>query len=111
MIKRLALAVYVWALRTIGLFERRCGWCKKFQGWKYGGRSARTATIGYTTHGICKPCQVTWEANGERARAFQLEQQKNRRLATLRRQRVRRSMLRRRTGGWSGAVAMRGRVA
>lgn len=111
MIGRLALALYIWALRTIGLFERRCGWCKKFGGWKYGGRAARITTVGYTTHGICRPCQIKFEADGDRAMALRAQQEQQRRRAARRQNRVRRSTLRRRTGGWSGAVASCGRVA
>lgn len=99
-----------WAvLRIFGLGERRCGWCKKFQGWKrvFGPPGDKRPT----THGICVTCKAKWDSDldlqEQRQRAVQLKLERRKHLE----RRPRRSTLRRRTGGWSGAVAMRGRVA
>lgn len=86
--------VYRFVMRTLRVMERRCGWCQKLLGWKPAVREM----AGRTSHGICGPCQVKFEA-GE---SVVTEQVIRRRIL---RQRVSRRTLRRRTGGWSGAVA------
>jgi len=101
-------SLYQKALRALGLFERRCAWCKKFQGWKYAGRAAQVSVHGHTTHGICEPCRIKFEADDDLARVQLQEQQRRHK---IRYQLPWRSTLRRRTGGWSGAVALRGRVS
>lgn len=85
-------------LQLFGLLERRCGWCKKWLGWK------RSRGVKYATpisHGICEPCLVKFEAEQD-ATAEQRQQVR----PPYRRQRPSRRTMRRRTGGWSGAVAV-----
>ncbi len=87
--------IYKWLLVKLGLVERRCGWCRKFLGWK---RIAWAA--GGETTGMCKRCAENFNVEvvaplvpSKPVRRF--HQRRNK--ATLRRQ----------IGGWSGAVAAR----
>lgn len=91
-------SLYRKALRILNLGERRCGWCRLFLGWRFGLR-------GDTSHGICPTCRASFDADVDRAAL----KQKREKQQKYRQQLPQRSTLRRRTGGWSGAVAARGR--
>lgn len=108
------MVMYAAVLRYLELGERRCSYCKRRMGWKYMGETAaspRSIFTGkplpfVTAHGICGPC-VAREFPAMRERLVQAVADQMKR----RPQRPRRSTLRRRAGGWSGAVACRGRVS
>lgn len=100
--KALWMVLYTWLLRLLNVGERRCSYCNKLMGWKCGLR-------GLTSHGACVPCAAKAQAEVE---AYFAQKKQARRLGRLRnRQRPQRSTLRRRTGGWSGVVAMQGLVS
>lgn len=44
--------------RWHGIVVRRCGWCRRFQGFKWVGWGRG----GSTTHGICRPCKAKVDA-------------------------------------------------
>ena len=96
--KSLLIALYGFVLRTIGLAERRCAYCGKLQGYKYGPAFRRTFGNDRfaQTHGICEPCNAIHFPEPVPVVA-----------APRRVVRQRRSIrnLRRMIGGWSGAVA------
>lgn len=90
--------VYWWALRGIGIGERRCGWCKKLMGYKRLARVVTMPNVQPVTHGMCVACEAKWIAGMDAAAP---------RRRRIPRQRTSRKNLRRRTGGWGGAVACR----
>lgn len=94
--------IYEKSLRRLHLAERRCSWCKKFLGWRFGVKGPGLGIGIMVTHGICAHCQVGFEAEAAQPVRVRRPRWKQTPL---------RSTLRRRTGGWSGAVALRGRVA
>jgi hypothetical protein len=87
------ITLYRAVLRFFNLGDRRCGWCQRWLGFTRGLR-------GGTSHGMCEPCAARWEAEAVQPQA---------RASTRRRtqQRPAWRTLRRRTGGWGGAVACR----
>ncbi|SRR6266576_3909080 len=116
-------------LYLIDLAPMRCMVCKKILGFKF---HLRPRSVGAESHGICKRCAVKFESNyDEYRKSVPSVVQSNdicsecgaaldgsERHATdcsafikSRRQTPLRKTLRHRTGGWSGAVALRGRVS
>ena len=98
--KRLYHAV----LNLLHLGERRCAWCQKFLGWRFGLRGPATGDI-MVTHGMCDPCADAFEAGITTGKQI-VEQIRKRHP-----HRKLRKTLRRTTGGWGGAVARCGRVS
>lgn len=90
--KTILMNLYQRVLRLLNLGERRCAWCSKLLGLKFGLRGA-------TSHGICKTCQPAFEQSFVGMPVVMKKK--------ARRQRPSRKTLRRTTGGWSGAVALR----
>jgi hypothetical protein len=105
MIRKLALTIYAAVLRYLELAERRCAYCGKLQGWKYGPAFAKPESIlgkpipFATTHGICAACVPVHFPEPVAVRKSRHRPHTSRR------------NLRRRTGSWSGAVACRGWVS
>ena len=100
---QLLSVLYAFALRTIGIAERRCSYCNKLMGYKYGPafrRYRKDPLLKHLpflqTHGICEPCVAKHFPE-----PVAIQQRRSPR------QRTSRKNLRRRTGGWSGAVAVR----
>lgn len=81
-------------LSLFGIGERVCGWCRTHMGYK------RVAG-GSATHGMCASCKARWDADMDRIEAAK------RATRQANRQHRSRRNLRRTTGGWSGAVAVR----
>jgi hypothetical protein len=98
--KTIWLALYGFVLRTFGLAERRCAYCKKLMGYKYGPAFRRRFGKDQfaQTHGICEPCNAVY---------FPEPVPVSITARRPRRQYLSRKNLRRTTGGWSGAVAVR----
>jgi hypothetical protein len=117
---RMVASMFLAILRWLNLGTVRCGWCARFLGWRRGRDFA-----GRTSHSICAPCadalerKLDAELAARQAVPIQEPTQPKNAAAVQtaparRRNRkagVRRSTLRRRIGGWSGAVAGRGYVS
>jgi hypothetical protein len=96
-------ALYYRLLNALGLMERRCGWCKKWMGWKRGVMPpGPPAGLTPVTHGICGPCKIKVEAEEPAKQALGVAAP----TTPVKHQHRSRRTFRRRTGGWGGAVAI-----
>lgn len=109
---RFWVVLYGKLLRGLRLGERRCSYCKKLMWWKRMGPTALLIKPFVTSHGICKSCNAIHFP--EPAPVIGVDYGRSKRMDPVtgfitdnppRRQRQSRKNMRRRLGGWSGAVA------